>query len=110
MKKQLAIIALAFISLSASALEKTITQDQNIGCQDRDYYDKLIRYAVDKDMDAFSQGLTAGILSGQCVMFEKGEKVYVADTAVFSGMIKLRKKGSMAEYWTVMEAVSENKK
>lgn len=110
MKKQLAIIALAFISLSASALEKTITQDKNIGCQSKDYYQKLVGYAVDKDMDAFTQGLTAGVLSGQCVMFERGEKVYVADTAVFSGMIKLRKKGSTTEYWTVMEAVSENKK
>jgi hypothetical protein len=38
-------------------------------------------------------------------MFKNGEVVYITDTAIFSGIIKVRRKGETKEYWTNTEAV-----
>jgi hypothetical protein len=84
---------------------KRISGDHRIGCSDRDYLDKLAGYAAEKDEKAFSQGLAAGLLSGVCTMFKEGEEVYLADTAIFSGLVKVRRKGETQEYWTNLEAV-----
>ena len=85
--------------------DKQIAGDHRFGCSDRDYFDKLVGYAVQKDNDAFSQGLAAGILAGTCTMFKVGESVYITDTAIFSGLVEVRRKGETQEYWTNLEAV-----
>ncbi len=84
---------------------KRISSDSYFGCTNRDYFEKLISYAVQKDMEAFKQGLAAGMLAGQCTMFKAGEEVFITDTAIFSGLVKVRRRGSVAEYWTNIEAV-----
>jgi hypothetical protein len=76
-----------------------------VGCISRDDQDKLLHYAVQKDLDAFRQFLAAGLLTGRCTQFKKGETVYVMDTAIFSGLVKVRRKGETVEYWTNIEAV-----
>ena len=38
-------------------------------------------------------------------MFTNGEVVYIADTAIFSGLVKVRRRGDTNEYWTNLEAV-----
>jgi hypothetical protein len=56
-------------------------------------------------MDVFRQGLAAGLVAGTCTRFKPGETVYIADTAMFSGLVKIRRKGEMTEYWTNFEAI-----
>ncbi len=34
-----------------------------------------------------------------------GETVYLTDTGIFSGVVKVRKRGETTEYWTNMEAI-----
>ena len=85
--------------------EKLISGDQWFGCTDRKYFDKLVGYAVQKDNEAFTKALSAGLLIGTCTIFKTGEVVYIADTAILSGIIKVRRKGETKEYWTNMEAV-----
>jgi len=85
--------------------DKRIKDDHRFGCSDREYFEKLISYAVQKDNQAFSQGLAAGILAGSCTMFTAGEQVYITDTAIFSGLVEVRRKGETQEYWTNLEAV-----
>lgn len=85
--------------------DKQIADDHRFGCSDRDYFEKLVSYAVQKDNEAFSQGLAAGILAGACTMFKTGEAVYITDTAIFSGLVEVRRKGETQEYWTNLEAV-----
>jgi len=85
--------------------DKRISGDHRFGCSDREYFDKLIGYAVQKDNDAFSQGLASGILAGSCTMFKAGESVYLTDTAILSGLVEVRRKGETQEYWTNLEAV-----
>jgi hypothetical protein len=84
---------------------KRIVGNQWFGCTDRDYFDRLVKYAVQKDLEAFKLGLASGLVSQTCVSFNDGESVFVADTAIFSGMVKVRRKGEVAEYWTNLEAV-----
>jgi hypothetical protein len=85
--------------------DKQIADSNRFGCTDRDYFEKLVSYAVQKDNNAFSQGLAAGILAGTCAMFKAGEAVYITDTAIFSGLVEVRRRGETQEYWTNLEAV-----
>jgi len=84
---------------------KRISGSQWFGCSDREYFEKLIGYAVDKDNEAFKRALAAGVVADNCTLFKNGEAVYTVDTAVFSGLVKVRRKGETQEYWTNLEAV-----
>ena len=84
---------------------RRITSDGVFGCTNREYHDELVGYAAHKDMEAFKQGLTVGLVSGECVKFEVREEVFVTDTKIFSGLVEIRRKGSMRKYWTNIEAI-----
>jgi len=85
--------------------QKRISGDNWFGCIDRKHFEKLVDYAVQKDEQAFRRALAAGILAGTCTMFKDGEAVYITDTAIFSGLVKVRRKGELQEFWTNIEAV-----
>lgn len=85
--------------------ERRVSGDSWYGCKDREYHSKLTQYAVQKDSEAFKRALAAGLLTGQCTAFKAGETVYVADTAIFSGLVKVRRRGQTDEFWTNIEAV-----
>ena len=38
-------------------------------------------------------------------MFKDDERVYIVDTAIFSGVIKVRRQGETNEFWTNLETV-----
>jgi len=75
------------------------------GCTDREYFKEIVGYAVDQDNQAFQQALAAGIYSGICILFNNGETVYLTDTAIFSGLVRIRRQGETQEYWTNIEAI-----
>ncbi len=77
----------------------------HFGCSDRDYFEKLVDYAVADDVQAFQQALVAGIYVGDCTLFDDGETVYLMDTAIFSGLVKIRRQGDIQEFWTNSEAI-----
>lgn len=60
---------------------------------------------MQKDEQAFKAALAAGIMRGSVTFFKSGEEVYIVDTAIFSGMVKVRRKGKTKEHWTNLEAV-----
>ena len=43
--------------------------------------------------------------NGTRTLFQNGETVYLTDTGIFSGVVKVRKRGETTEYWTNMEAI-----
>jgi hypothetical protein len=45
------------------------------------------------------------IAGGECIFLKPGLTVYIEDTAIFKGMIKIRLAGSRASVWTAIEAV-----
>lgn len=89
----------------ASTEPQQITSDSRVGCTDRDYFSKLTGFVADGDKQAFARGLSTGISRGVCTIFSQGEEVFISDTAVFSGVVKLHRKGNDTEYWTAMEAI-----
>jgi len=94
------------VNYSAFAQKLYIISGSNyVGCTNKKYYEKLVNYAVQNDLVAFKKALTIGILTGMCTIFKYGEKVYITDVSIFSGLIKVRRPGEIIEYWTVPEAV-----
>jgi len=110
-KKFRVIFMLILIGLMNPMLEhveaesRRISGDKFFGCTDFDYHKKLTNYAVQKDMEAFTKSLTEGLLLGKCTLFKSGEEVFLVDTVVFSGLIKLSRNGDTVEYWTIIEAI-----
>ena len=89
----------------STGLEHRISSAHRTGCSDREYFVKLATYAAQKDVEAFELALGVGLATGTCTRFEQGEVVYITDSAILSGLVKVRRKGQTQEYWTVMEAV-----
>lgn len=81
-----------------------VVSDGYFGCTEKDDFEKIVGYAAQQDEDAFRSALGVGLMSGLCTTFEKGELVLLQDTAMFSGMMKVRRKGELSEYWTNVEA------
>lgn len=86
--------------------QHVITSENKWGCTDREYVDKLFGFVVDQDKEAFMRAISAGIATGHCTTFKVGEPVFLADTAIMSGLVKLRRKGETIEYWTAVEAIN----
>lgn len=99
------LITTCMIFAPAYAQSHYVAGKNHFGCVSKDYFNKLIGYAVDKDLEAFKKGLGAGLLTGECTMFKSGETVFITDTSVFSGLVQIRRKGDTTAYWTNMEAV-----
>lgn len=83
---------------------RKISKDDFIGCIDKDYFERLVGYAADKDTVAFNRGLQSGLLLGTCTTFKVNEPVFLEDTSVFAGLVKVRRRGGTQEYWTNIEA------
>ena len=90
---------------SSVGTDRHISGDSWYGCTDRDFFKKLTQYAVQGDQQAWTEALTACLLAGDCTIFKDGEVVHITDTAIFSGLIKVRRQGELTEYWTNIEAV-----
>lgn len=100
------IVVLSILIVPTVAKETYNIQGKSwIGCIDKEDYETLIGYAVDGDQAAFEQAFFEGLLAGTCTMFEDGEPVYLEDTALFSGLVQLRRPGETKAYWTAMEAI-----
>lgn len=99
-------VATTFATIPAEGdSARRIADHHYFGCQSEDFFGKLISYIVDGDREAFRDALAAAVLLGECTLFEKGETVYVVDTRIFSGRVKVRRRGETLEYWSVSEAV-----
>lgn len=82
-----------------------INGDSWFGCTSKEYFQKLQSVVSQGDKEAFSRGLQIGLIAGQCVQFRSGEAVYIEDTAIFSGMVQVRRVGELGSYWTLYKAV-----
>jgi len=67
--------------------------------------DKIAQYVAQGDKEAFKKALGAELITGECVQFKANERVLISDTAIFSGLVKVRRPGEISEYWTNIEAV-----
>ena len=98
---------IALLSNTASAVDHKIAIDKAIGCTDSDYFKKLMSMIYQKDTEAFTKGFLTKAATGDCVLFSLGETVALTDTAVFSGLVQVRKRGDMKEFWVITEAINK---
>jgi len=82
-----------------------VSSDGYFGCLSKDYYSKIARYAVQEDIQAFETALLGGYATGECIRLQADERVFVEETAVFSGLVKIRKPGDTLEFWAAIEAI-----
>jgi hypothetical protein len=73
---------------------------QHMGCQSKDVYNKLEMYYSQGDKEAYRKMFLPAVASGACTIFHNGEEVFLCNSPVFSFLIKLRRPGNTAEYWT----------
>ena len=85
---------------------RVVSRASAAGCINRDVYDQLTKIAVQGDSEAFTRALGGSIITGQCIVFKRGDVVFVDDTALFSGLVRLRPQGQIRTYWTAMETIS----
>lgn len=90
-----------------STAKYKITKDNFTGCQRKEFNEKLTQYAIQNDYVAFEKAVNLGIAIGQCARFTEGETVFVTDTAIFSGLVRVRKPEGIAEYWVPLDAVKK---
>ena len=105
--KQLSLALLVvFVAMSVDAQKQYAVQPGTwVGCKSRETQDELVGYVVDDDKEAYRKALTGHLLTGECIMFERGETVYLEDTAMFSGLVKVRRRGETTAFWTNNEAI-----
>jgi len=80
------------------------------GCQDKETFEKITKLSSEGDKDLASKVLGDGIASGRCTLIDKGDMTLIEDTSIFAGMVKLRRKGEEAAYWTFIEVAAEPQK
>lgn len=85
-----------------------VSRASSAGCASKEAYEQLTKIAAQGDKEAFTRALAGGVLSGQCVIFNRGAVVFIDDTALFSGLVRLRPQGQVQAYWTAMETISTN--
>jgi len=101
-------LMLVILVSPAVAEQYHITEGSWFGCETKEEFNTLMGYLVDGDKEAFTNALTAGLITGTCTIFESGETVYLADTSFFSGLVKVRRPGAVREYWTALEAIESS--
>lgn len=94
------LIVLAFTASAAIAVagEGTITT-ATFGATSKELSEKVTRYAIDKDAAAIMQL----IQRGSVILLQPGQKVYLVETSLLSGLVKVRLKGSTDEVWIPIE-------
>jgi hypothetical protein len=103
-------LILATLILPATAQQATyhIEGEGWFGCTTKELFDEISGYRVAGDKQAFVDAMTAGLMTGDCTMFEDGETVYLEDTSIWSGMVQVRRPGERLKYWTNFEAAKSD--
>lgn len=92
-----------FISFSSLTFAQSYTtKDGYSACISKNYINKLLDYANDRDYDAMQILYDNGV----CISMKAGVTVYVADTSW--GLVEIRPQGQTGTLWTVMEAIRRN--
>jgi hypothetical protein len=91
----------------ATDFSRRISGTNWVGCLDRDFFKQLVGFAAVKDNEAFARSLNAGLQLGACTRFQPGEVVFLEEAGIFSGLVRIRRKGETSAYWTNTEAIRE---
>lgn len=95
--------AVMLFAASAQAQSSQINGANQYGCIHKADFDKTNDYVAQNDKEAFKTFLGLGVATGVCVLFNANEPVVVAKRGLFTS--KVRRKGSLTEYFISSDAV-----
>lgn len=104
MKNLVLAVVFATASSSAFAFEHQVVKPA-AACMDVDYFKKLIHIAGENDNEALTKALVPKLMTGECITLSLKEQVFLVDTAVFQGLVQVRRHGDPREFWTIREAI-----
>lgn len=81
--------------------------DDTIGFKTKESFEKYLQFARQKDYTAGDNYGAACLLTGEAIRFNKGDVVFVSDTALWLNMAFVHKTGEVAEYWVGMPYLDE---
>lgn len=102
------VLAALLVPVSAQQASYHIEGKGWIGCTTEELFDEISGYRVSGDKQAFEDAMIAGMMTGECTIFEDGETVYLEDTSIWSGMVQVRRPGERLKYWTNFEAAKSD--
>lgn len=85
--------------------KRTILGDGRLGCKVQSDIENHKKYLNQGDSIAAEKLGITGILSGQCLVFKNFDEVIIQEYAVWSGLVRVRKTGDIAEYWVSASAI-----
>jgi hypothetical protein len=107
MKRVLMALALVIAMVApVCSAEYFITSSTHFGCLTKGEYQEILDYAADGDRAGFGEALIQKYATYRCMPLKVGTAVFVQDIAVFSGLVKIRIKGSTVSVWTASEAIN----
>jgi len=75
------------------------------GCKDKENFKRLRDLLMQGNDAAFLKEMTAGVQKGDCVMYNKGEKVSLEEGVGISTVIRIKKEGESYSHWTTPKAI-----
>lgn len=110
------LVARLFIEDESDDLSTTRSDDyfiqergSKIGCKNRETLERASNFAAVGDTDAFALIIAGGLTNGDCIQFSAGERVIITEHRIFSGLRRIRKSGSIYEYWILAESVKQDR-
>lgn len=77
-----------------------------IACKNQATFDEIRSYSGDDA--AVKKAVTTAVMYGLCLYFEKSEKVYKDDTAIFKEMSQFHVPGQLDRYWVLWKQTSDD--
>lgn len=93
---------LGFIFVSSAIPQTIYITKSYFASPYEDVLDKAVQYAVAHDEAALKKLMQQGTL----FILKPGLEVYLVESRIFSGKVKIRPRGQTFELWTVSEAIT----
>ena len=104
MKRTLLTVGLIAISSMASA--NSMNNDV-VGCASKADFERSVSLLVSGDRDAWVGFLTPKVASGECAMLSAGDRVFLEDISLFSGVACVRPAGRSECFYVNTESVGD---
>lgn len=85
---------------------KLHTKTAAFGCRDADELRRIVRYSAQGDEVASMKLFFIDMANGEYRSLKPGTTVYVSDTDVFAGLVRIRRKGELSRWWTFSQVIA----
>lgn len=81
------------------------TKRGGFGCKTKELTDRIFSIMESGDKDAGMRLLLQKVLEDECTTFKVGDQVYLEDFAFWTGLLKVRSKGSTESYFVAKQMI-----